>query len=63
MKTSGDIDTTTTLAAKIVNASDVKRLYKIYQASDPYTKPIPERIRRKYVEETKTSSKTSTDRT
>ena len=53
----------TALAAKIVNASEVKRLHGIYRTLDPYTKPIPEHIRRKYVEETKTSSNTSTDRT
>ena len=59
MKTSDDM---TALATKIVNASEVKRLCESYQASDPYTKPIPEHIRRMYVEETKMSSKASTDR-
>lgn len=59
MKTSDDM---TALATKIVNASEVKRLYKAYETSDPYTKPIPEHIRRAYVKETKTPSNTTTNR-
>ena len=53
----------TTLATKIVNASEVVKLGRAMMNTDPYQQPLPERIRRKYVEEAKTSSKTSTDRT
>ena len=53
----------TALAAKIVNASEVIKLGRAVMNVDPYQQPLPERIRRKYVEEKKTSSNTSTDRT
>ena len=59
MDISGDM---TALAVKIVNASEVIKLGRAVMNADPYQQPLPERIRRKYVEETKTSSKTSTDR-
>lgn len=60
MQTSDDM---TALATKIVNASEVIKLGRAVMNADPYQQPLPERIRRKYVEETKTSSNTSTDRT
>ncbi len=60
METSSDM---TALAAEIVNASEVIKLGRAVMNADLYQQPLPERIRRKYVEETKTSSKTSTDRT
>lgn len=55
----------TKLAAEIVNASEVVRLGQAIMNTDPYHQPLPERIRRQWehVEEKKTSSKTSTDRT
>ncbi len=58
MEISDDI---TALATKIVNASEVVKLGQVVMNANPYLQPLPERIRRMYVEETKTSSKTSTD--
>ena len=54
----------TKLAAEIVNASEVIKLGRFIMNADPYQQPLPERIRRQWehVEETKTSSNTSTDR-
>lgn len=58
MQTSDDM---TALATKIVNASEVIKLGRAVMNADPYQQPLPERIRRKYVEETKTPSNTTTD--